>query len=408
MLPKFTHETISLRELFRDRELWTDFPEYQREGVWDEPRQQALIDTILRGMFVPEVVVVKRDVLLLGVVSGILDGQQRIRAIISFMDDKFETAKRFNMEPRIRPMCPGTLYSALPEQQRKMLDAYHLRVAVIYDDVEALDLGLQFRRLQQGIPLTFAERLWSYLTPARQAVVEGSKHPFWSHAYGDGRKRNRKEVFHACLLAMMIEGNGPMMNLTNPRLPEFLVRREGIEDALTRLQRRLTVGMRLYPSGYMTSINHIVPSYQALMFLDEAGYSIGKAEQGILGNWWLTVIQHMKRPQDYLMGDPFSMLRKANSQAQFWIDEFPKLVQAMNGVPATDRKRIFDHSQRFEIWLGQDRRCKDCGNEMKLRDLQGAHIIPWRDGGETTIKNGVLLCHSCHVKRDHGAANDPT
>lgn len=51
-------------------------PDYQRGEVWDRPRRQRLIDTVLRGRYIPPIHIV-RD-------SGrdfVLDGQQRLRTI---------------------------------------------------------------------------------------------------------------------------------------------------------------------------------------------------------------------------------------------------------------------------------------------------------------------------------------
>ena len=75
-------ETVVRR--IRDEELDLQ-PEFQRGEVWDLPRRQRLIDSILRDWYVPAVHFVRDE----DGEETVLDGQQRLAAIRDFFDGRF-------------------------------------------------------------------------------------------------------------------------------------------------------------------------------------------------------------------------------------------------------------------------------------------------------------------------------
>jgi len=69
-----------------------------------------------------------------------------------------------------------------------------------------------------------------------------------------------------------------------------------------------------------------------------------------------------------------------------------------------DKQRIYTPSQRFQIWLKQDK--KDIhGDDIPLAEIndstkwQADHIVEWSKGGLTTVENGQLLSVEDHMKK---------
>ena len=90
-------------------------PHFQRGQVWTESKKVRLIDSILREWYIPAIHIVVNDDL---DKEEVLDGQQRIRAILSFMDDHFSIDGA--LEPpdgRILDL-DGMRYSDLPARVR--------------------------------------------------------------------------------------------------------------------------------------------------------------------------------------------------------------------------------------------------------------------------------------------------
>jgi hypothetical protein len=70
-------------------------PDFQRGSVWTPVARTYLIDTILRELPVPKIYLrTKIDVLTKKSIREVVDGQQRLRAIIDFGNDDFSLGKR--------------------------------------------------------------------------------------------------------------------------------------------------------------------------------------------------------------------------------------------------------------------------------------------------------------------------
>lgn len=77
-----------------------------------------------------------------------------------------------------------------------------------------------------------------------------------------------------------------------------------------------------------------------------------------------------------------------------------------------DRNRAFSFLQKFKLLAQSKRRCVgvygvECPKKgVKLRngEFHFDHIIPWSLGGPTKVKNGRVLCVSCHkhITNDKG------
>jgi hypothetical protein len=91
-------------------------PDFQRGKVWTPPARTFLIDTILRKLPVPKVYLrTKVNVSTKKTIREVVDGQQRLRAILDFAEDKFVLTKRASE-------FAGKKYSNLnPEEQEAFL-----------------------------------------------------------------------------------------------------------------------------------------------------------------------------------------------------------------------------------------------------------------------------------------------
>lgn len=109
----------------RNNELFIS-PKYQRKSVWNEKAKSYLIDTILRGLPVPQVFLRQKIDTELSITSReVIDGQQRLRAIISFFKNEFAVKKIHNKE------FGGKFYKDLSEEEKIDFLDYQLPVELI-------------------------------------------------------------------------------------------------------------------------------------------------------------------------------------------------------------------------------------------------------------------------------------
>lgn len=155
----------TLRDRAREGELDLQ-PDFQRGRVWSVAKQQKLIDTILRGWAVPAVhLLVLKDHRL-----AVLDGQQRLNAMIDFLNDKF----------RVRPFAPhdasldhliGKRFSGLPAETQRMIFSYKVSSYRLYE-YEPEEPYELFFRLNLPTGLTQAEKRNALVGGAREQVKE--------------------------------------------------------------------------------------------------------------------------------------------------------------------------------------------------------------------------------------------
>ena len=112
-------------------------PRFQRRAVWTDKAKSFLIDTIIRGKPIPKVFIRQKiNVTTKTSIREVVDGQQRLRTILSFVKDGFTISKRQNAEHG------DVLFSQLPEQMQAQILAYEISVDLLINlpDSEILDI----------------------------------------------------------------------------------------------------------------------------------------------------------------------------------------------------------------------------------------------------------------------------
>jgi uncharacterized protein with ParB-like and HNH nuclease domain len=138
----------------RDFEEWDDknelelAPKFQRRDVWSDKARSYLIDTIIRGKPIPKIYM-RQDVNLKTrrTKREIVDGQQRLRTVLSFVKDGFKGSKAHHEAFR------GLYFSELEKDTQREILKYEFAVDLLQDlpDNEVYDL---FARIN-----TYAEKL---------------------------------------------------------------------------------------------------------------------------------------------------------------------------------------------------------------------------------------------------------
>lgn len=111
-------------------------PRYQRNNVWNEKAKSYLIDTIIRGLPIPPIFLRQEiDVYTKTTSREIIDGQQRIRAILEYViDEKFAIKKSHNRE------FGGKKYSDLDIETQEAILSY----AILAEVVSVKDEGVLY------------------------------------------------------------------------------------------------------------------------------------------------------------------------------------------------------------------------------------------------------------------------
>ncbi len=101
-------------------------PDFQRRTVWSEKAKSYLIDTIVRGRPIPKILI-SQKLQDSRTVRIVVDGQQRLRAILEFINGDFPISKAHN------PEMAGMRYPTMPETEKREFLQYELGVDLLFD-----------------------------------------------------------------------------------------------------------------------------------------------------------------------------------------------------------------------------------------------------------------------------------
>jgi hypothetical protein len=112
-------------------------PAFQRRDVWSDKAKSFLMDTILRGKPIPKVFIrQKLNVSSRTSVREVVDGQQRLRTILSYVKDGFTVSRRHNKD------FGGVYFSQLDADIQAQVLTYEISADMLINlpDSEILDI----------------------------------------------------------------------------------------------------------------------------------------------------------------------------------------------------------------------------------------------------------------------------
>jgi len=139
-------------------------PKFQRRGVWSRAARSYLIDTLLMGLPVPPLymrVVQSPDGL--STVREIVDGQQRLSAVLDYIDGKYSLAKN------IESPCVGKRFADLTDEEKSKISQYPFICEVFYGVEDSEILGIFARLNMHSVKLNAQElRNGKYFGPFKR------------------------------------------------------------------------------------------------------------------------------------------------------------------------------------------------------------------------------------------------
>lgn len=160
-------------------------PDFQRGEVWKSPAKSFLIDTILRGFPIPPIHLRTNSDAQIGVVREVIDGQQRLTAVIQYIEGRFALTRYQNVGTNEPPWAKLRYRALSPELQRRILD-YSFRCEVYKGQIDNLLVREIFSRINMySVPLNDQEiRNGKFFGAFKQSVQNLAREhqEFWVEA----------------------------------------------------------------------------------------------------------------------------------------------------------------------------------------------------------------------------------
>lgn len=172
-----TLRNVSWFKAANDRRELEVKPSFQRNPVWVNRQKSFLIDTILNRYPIPEIYMQETVDSVGNQHYIIVDGQQRIRSVLEFIQGNF------NLDEKESPEFHGAYFSDLTEEQKKAFFQYNFVVRILPDIGDA-QLRQIFRRLNQNVVSLNSQELRQavYSGPFIKLMNELSDMPFFDEA----------------------------------------------------------------------------------------------------------------------------------------------------------------------------------------------------------------------------------
>lgn len=128
-------------------------PTFQRRSVWKEGARSYFIDTIARGLPVPLVIIREHiDLRSQSAIREVVDGQQRLRSVFSFVDESLlknfvSRRERFTVRLEHNPELAGKVFAELGPENQKNILGYRFSVQILPSEIEDRDVLQIFARL---------------------------------------------------------------------------------------------------------------------------------------------------------------------------------------------------------------------------------------------------------------------
>lgn len=335
-------------------------PPYQREFIYSEREQQAVITTVLRGYPLNVMYWVKRSQDA-DCPYEVMDGQQRTLSLCEYVAGKFSyDFKNFFNQPE--------------DIRRRILD-YRLTIYVC--EGEASEKLEWFRTINiAGKPLNEQE--------INNAIFAG---PFVS----DAKRHFSKNGCGAWRLGKGLVNGTP-------------IRQDFLKKALEWMaDHEMRQGHRQTAVGYMAQHQH-----------DPNANNLWTYFQTVL-NWAITNFD-MKRFRKIMKGLDWALLYDKYGTQTLDTAALAQRISTLMRDSEIQRPggiipyvltgdehhldlRAFPEDIKLSAWERQAHRCKLCGKEYDLEFMEGDHITPWRDGGRTVQENCQMLCRECNRRK---------
>ncbi len=335
-------------------------PPYQREFIYDENEQRAVITTVLHNYPLNVMYWVKRsdDA---ECPYEVMDGQQRTLSLCQYVANKFAyDFKNFFNQPA--------------DVRKKILD-YKLTVYVCEgEESEKLEW---FKTINiAGKPLNEQE--------IRNAVYAG---PFVS----DAKKHFSKKLCGAYRLGKDLVNGSPI------RQDYFKKALEWMADHETRS------GKPQSAVGYMSQHQHDLNAMPLWSYF-----------QSVLR--WATDTFDMKKFRKIMKGLDWAMFYDAYHEKALDMEAMEKQIVELIGDDEIQKPlgiipyvltgdehcldlRAFTDKTKLAVWEKQHHKCAHCGKEFDFQLMEGDHITPWREGGRTVMENCQMLCRECNRRK---------
>ena len=379
-------------------------PTYQRGLVWSKSKKQLLMDSVLRRFDIPKLYL--RAVANPPYKYEVVDGQQRLRAIWEFCQDKFPLSTE--CDPVHGHAVADKRFSELPNDLVDDFQSYELSFVILEDTTED-EVEEMFTRLNNGETLTAAEKRNALHGQMKEFVKQLTLHSFFQNV---AFKNTRFAFDQVCAQMTLLELAGGPTDTKAKALDKMYkdhIKFNEKGNIARKIKRVLNFLDNTFPEKTPELRKQNVVSLYLLVSELMEKYAIGGKED-TFKEWFIRFERARRKEQN----------KPEDERDPDWVRYQEKTLQAVDSkdsiefrhkmlmtsfllyypeLEPLDPQRDFAEEQRITIFRKYNGICQSCGKEIKWDEFHADHIVPFSKGGKTTVANGQLLCAKCNLTK---------
>ena len=448
---------------FKHGNLFLSPEEYQRENAWDFDQKQLLIDTIFRGMDIPKLYFwkINQYTLTNGYPDGetkelykkilerkrkenddpnpyiyeVVDGQQRIRTILEYMDvkppnDKIYRGTWHDPFPSLAdtPMAKGKFYSQLNADQQTKFEESSLTIMIL-EKATIEEIRDMFLRLQNGTPLNAQQKRDAMGSNIGKLARELASFHFFTKSVDFS---NSGSDYHRVASQMIhLEIKDKIISCTSKQLDKLYSIYTKVQidpSVVSKVKKVLTILGDVFPAkNPHLNRSYALGLYWVISRILET-YNLPKSEyQKVRENFEkLDDARLVAMDRDFCedADSIFSSLTQSMSRGTDGSDGISTRHDILSqfifeGVslvpyPNLDPVRNFTHEEKLIIYRRAGGVCQlehdgtVCGRPLDFDDTSVDHVIPHSKGGKTELSNGRIAYKACNIARNNRDDFDPS
>lgn len=359
------HE-IKVRELFegyrdnQDAGVWAYGgklnirPPYQREFVYKDKQQKAVINSILNNFPLNVIYWVKKD-------DGnyeLLDGQQRILSICRFLDNQFSI------------------------KEGKHNRSWH-----------------QLKGSEEG------ERILNYELYVYHCIGDAKDIVDWFEVINTaGEKLNNQEILNAVYSSPWLteakrrfsKRDCPAFQIGKNYLKGSAIRQDYLRTVLSWISKNNIIDYLTDKQRAEGDATELWEYFEKIVTWIEDVFKVKRgAMKGV--NWGKLYAEYGQKYHNSEEIEKKLLAIIDNDDLDF---TYKAYTYVFTGRKQDLQFRGFRKQDKINLYEKLGGKCS-CGQEFKLDELEGDHIVSWSKGGETIITNLQLLCRPCNRKKSN-------
>lgn len=372
--------------------------EYQRDtGIWSLEDKRHLIDTVLKDLDIPKIYLRRIS----EKKFEIVDGQQRIKTIWDFRDNKFALGGFIS-----GGKLDGKNYKDLPADLIDQFDIFQLTCVLLIDcdDEKTREL---FSKLQRGKPLNPGEKLNAFpgkIVPTMRII---GNHKFFEKVTFPLR---RYKAYYIAAKLMLLEDYG-IIDISPQNIYHFFNKNRDLDEHskfVVHLKKVLNYLNDIFSdkTPELSNDSWIINLY--LLISDLSKKYVMKGRENDLRDFYLGFWQDIEDARRTGTGSE-SLLKfadanragttsKKNINTRFSIIQ-RRFLKKYIDLEFLDPQRLFNHFEKTVIYRRDTGICQECGKNVIWEDYDADHIKAHIKGGKTRIENGQVLCSKCNEKK---------